>query len=501
MVRDAFTCSPKRASLHGSEAESRFGGHGHNEDESNKAKIEAVNALKNYCFTMRNTMLIDNFEGDDKNKIDKAVQKTLSWLESEINWGLHGYPADSDFERKWSLHGHPADSDFGRKWSVHGHHADNDAEQKWSFHGHPADGDFDRKLTCQDADAVGLLQLTPRKARTRACDHGQTSCGNFCLGHSMKCCRSKSGDAEKYCRSTDTGTIRIERDQSRFDVNIKVTLDIDPWSEHWRSQSQKWPRQAWRRRKRREYVDGSSWGKWQIAKKKANESELIFYDAREHEDDSTAVPTSGEDDPMWVDDPWLVCPRAAEGAEHVASTGEGPPGLDEAEVCDAVLGLLTDKAAEPEVPDLVCDPADLAAEPEVPGLVCDPADPAAEPEVPDLVYDPDDPTDPGDSDLVCEESRERAVMQTCDLESSLIRREMELQSLQKSLERLEGANMQICDLESSLTRTEMELKSLQNNLTSASGRGTRDDRIAVLACKWATTKRVLQSLRDLRSSQ
>merc|ERR1712062_693813 len=55
------------------------------EDEANKNKIEAKNGLENYCFTMRNTMqeekLKDKFEGDDKNKIETAVQETLDWLD------------------------------------------------------------------------------------------------------------------------------------------------------------------------------------------------------------------------------------------------------------------------------------------------------------------------------------------------------------------------------------------------------------------------------------
>merc|ERR1711920_831096 len=55
------------------------------EDEQNKAKVEAKNGLENYCFTMRNTLseekLKDKFEGDDKEKIEKAVQETLDWLD------------------------------------------------------------------------------------------------------------------------------------------------------------------------------------------------------------------------------------------------------------------------------------------------------------------------------------------------------------------------------------------------------------------------------------
>merc|ERR1719455_48679 len=55
------------------------------EDEANKTKIEAKNGLENYCFTMRNTLqeekLKDKFEGDDKDKIEKAVQEALDWLD------------------------------------------------------------------------------------------------------------------------------------------------------------------------------------------------------------------------------------------------------------------------------------------------------------------------------------------------------------------------------------------------------------------------------------
>merc|ERR1712038_1500555 len=55
------------------------------EDEQNKQKIEAKNGLENYCFTMRNTLseekLKDKFEPGDKEKIEKAVQDTLDWLD------------------------------------------------------------------------------------------------------------------------------------------------------------------------------------------------------------------------------------------------------------------------------------------------------------------------------------------------------------------------------------------------------------------------------------
>merc|ERR1712186_323292 len=55
------------------------------EDSKLKEKVEAKNGLENYCFTMRNTLqeekLKDKFEGGDKEKIEKAVQDALDWLD------------------------------------------------------------------------------------------------------------------------------------------------------------------------------------------------------------------------------------------------------------------------------------------------------------------------------------------------------------------------------------------------------------------------------------
>merc|ERR1719482_2430544 len=55
------------------------------EDEANKQKVEAKNGLENYCFTMRNTLneekLKEKFEDGDKEKIEKAVQEALDWLD------------------------------------------------------------------------------------------------------------------------------------------------------------------------------------------------------------------------------------------------------------------------------------------------------------------------------------------------------------------------------------------------------------------------------------
>jgi len=55
------------------------------EDEKAKTTIEAKNGLENYCFTMRNTLqeekLQEKFEEGDKDKIEKAVQEALDWLD------------------------------------------------------------------------------------------------------------------------------------------------------------------------------------------------------------------------------------------------------------------------------------------------------------------------------------------------------------------------------------------------------------------------------------
>merc|ERR1739848_752304 len=55
------------------------------EDEANKGKIEAKNAVENYCYSLRNSLqeekLKDKFEDGDKEKIEAAVQEALDWLD------------------------------------------------------------------------------------------------------------------------------------------------------------------------------------------------------------------------------------------------------------------------------------------------------------------------------------------------------------------------------------------------------------------------------------
>ncbi|XP_009789460.1 heat shock 70 kDa protein [Nicotiana sylvestris] len=55
------------------------------EDESMKKKVEAKNALENYAYNMRNTVRDEKFSGkldpSDKQKIEKAVDETIDWLD------------------------------------------------------------------------------------------------------------------------------------------------------------------------------------------------------------------------------------------------------------------------------------------------------------------------------------------------------------------------------------------------------------------------------------
>merc|ERR1712054_443304 len=56
------------------------------EDAVFKKKVEAKNGLENYCYSMKNTVsdekLKDKISPDDKKTIEDAVDKTLSWLDS-----------------------------------------------------------------------------------------------------------------------------------------------------------------------------------------------------------------------------------------------------------------------------------------------------------------------------------------------------------------------------------------------------------------------------------
>lgn len=55
------------------------------EDEEVKKKVEAKNSLENYAYNMRNTVRDEKFAGKlapgDKEKIEKAVNETIDWLD------------------------------------------------------------------------------------------------------------------------------------------------------------------------------------------------------------------------------------------------------------------------------------------------------------------------------------------------------------------------------------------------------------------------------------
>jgi L1 cell adhesion molecule like protein len=56
------------------------------EDESNKVKVEAKNGLENYAYSLRNTIRDENIAsklpGDDKTKLEKAIDEAITWLDA-----------------------------------------------------------------------------------------------------------------------------------------------------------------------------------------------------------------------------------------------------------------------------------------------------------------------------------------------------------------------------------------------------------------------------------
>jgi len=56
------------------------------DDEVAKSRVEAKNALENYAYTMRNTIrdekIASKLDPADKTKIEKAVEDTIKWLDS-----------------------------------------------------------------------------------------------------------------------------------------------------------------------------------------------------------------------------------------------------------------------------------------------------------------------------------------------------------------------------------------------------------------------------------
>jgi len=57
-----------------------------NEDEEVKKKVEAKNGLENYAYNLRNTIkdekMASQLSSDDKQKLEKAVNETITWLDN-----------------------------------------------------------------------------------------------------------------------------------------------------------------------------------------------------------------------------------------------------------------------------------------------------------------------------------------------------------------------------------------------------------------------------------
>jgi len=59
------------------------------EDEAVKKKVEAKNALENYCYSIKNTLkdekLKDKFDNEEKAKVETAVEDSIKWIEANPN--------------------------------------------------------------------------------------------------------------------------------------------------------------------------------------------------------------------------------------------------------------------------------------------------------------------------------------------------------------------------------------------------------------------------------
>merc|ERR1712012_1079847 len=59
------------------------------EDDANKNRIEAKNALENYCYSLKTSISSPEVEGkipaDDKTKLEGAIDDTLKWLDENLS--------------------------------------------------------------------------------------------------------------------------------------------------------------------------------------------------------------------------------------------------------------------------------------------------------------------------------------------------------------------------------------------------------------------------------
>merc|ERR1719451_277944 len=59
------------------------------EDDANKNRVEAKNALENYCYSLKSSIgsdeVKDKIPADDKAKLDAAIEETISWLDANAS--------------------------------------------------------------------------------------------------------------------------------------------------------------------------------------------------------------------------------------------------------------------------------------------------------------------------------------------------------------------------------------------------------------------------------
>merc|ERR1712137_1485971 len=57
------------------------------EDDANKNRIEAKNALENYCYSLKSSIsqVGDKIPADDKTKLESAIEETISWLDANLS--------------------------------------------------------------------------------------------------------------------------------------------------------------------------------------------------------------------------------------------------------------------------------------------------------------------------------------------------------------------------------------------------------------------------------
>ena len=59
------------------------------EDDANKNRIEAKNALENYCYSLKSSIssdeVKDKIPADDKKKLEDAIEETISWLDANLS--------------------------------------------------------------------------------------------------------------------------------------------------------------------------------------------------------------------------------------------------------------------------------------------------------------------------------------------------------------------------------------------------------------------------------